>query len=49
MDNLPVIAFWFAHYADLLVQANAMMGTNLFPVDPTHVRIILFETATGPA
>ena len=33
----------------LLVLAAAMMGASLFPVDPTHVRMVLFETATGPA
>ena len=33
----------------LLVLAAAMMGASLFPVDPTHVGMILFETATGPA
>ncbi len=33
----------------LLVLAAAMMGASLFPVDPTHVRMILFETAIGTA
>ena len=33
----------------LLALAAAMMGASLFPVDPTHVRMILFETAIGTA
>ncbi|WP_309750843.1 copper homeostasis membrane protein CopD [Novosphingobium sp.] len=33
----------------LLVLAAAMMGADLFPVDPTHVRMILVETAIGTA
>ena len=33
----------------LLVLAAAMMGASLFPVDPIHVRMILFETAIGTA
>ena len=33
----------------LLVLAAAMMGASLFPVDPTHVRMILVETAIGTA
>ena len=33
----------------LLVLAAAMMGADLFPVDPTHVSMIVFETAIGTA
>ncbi len=33
----------------LLVLAAAMMGADLFPVDPTHVRMIVVETAIGTA
>ena len=33
----------------LLVLAAAMMGASLFPVDPTHVGMILLETAIGTA
>lgn len=33
----------------LLTLAAAMMGADLFPVDPTHVRMILVETAIGTA
>ena len=33
----------------LLALAAAMMGASLFPVDPTHVRMILYETAIGTA
>ena len=33
----------------LLALAAAMMGADLFPVDPTHVRMILVETAIGTA
>ncbi len=33
----------------LLALAAAMMGASLFPVDPTHVHMILFETAIGTA
>ena len=33
----------------LLALAAAMMGASLFPVDPIHVRMILFETAIGTA
>ncbi len=33
----------------LLVLAAAMMGASLLPVDPTHLRMILFETAIGTA
>ena len=33
----------------LLALAAAMMGADFFPVDPTHVRMILVETAIGTA
>ncbi len=33
----------------LLALAAEMMGASLFPVDPIHVRMILFETAIGSA
>ena len=33
----------------LLALAAAMMGADLFPVDPAHVRMILAETAIGAA
>ena len=33
----------------LLVLAAAMVGASLFPVDPAHVSMILFETAIGTA
>lgn len=33
----------------LLALAAAMMGADLFPVDPTHVRMIVVETAIGTA